>query len=152
MVSKPTTAPKQKSQFRTQLSQQYRQRKRAANTSNNATIQYSLGPAPKLKSVFDATPFRTLATPESNLLQNTLLDTELTDTVTSTNLVLSESGKYIDQGWAYCVVFNVSCDGYTPVETVLLPCYSHHLHIKCVLHGMSDLRAQCSSDFDWKRC
>lgn len=52
----------------------------------------------KVKAVFDATPFRTQATPDSHLLHNTLLDTELTDATTSSNLVLTEDGKYTDQG------------------------------------------------------
>lgn len=70
----------------------------------------------KLKSVFDATPYRTAATPESSLLQNTLLDTELTDATNSSNLVLAEDGKFIDQGTIQCKYVN--CAFYTPLVLV----------------------------------
>lgn len=88
-ASKPVPA-----HFRAQLSDLYHSKKKAASALNELH-------AGRTRAVFDARQFRTAPGPESPLVHSCLLDSELTDSKTGANLVMSDAtGGYVDQGQA----------------------------------------------------
>jgi hypothetical protein len=92
----PSGTPSQKAvppQVRAQLSELYHSKKKAAIALNDLH-------APRTKAVFDPRPFCAVPGPESPLLQDCLLDSEITDKTTSANLVRAETGEFVDQGQA----------------------------------------------------
>jgi hypothetical protein len=81
-------------QYRAQLAELYQSKKKAASAVQELH-------SARTRSVFDSRLFRAAPNPDSPLVHNCLLDSELTDTKTNANLVHSEvTGTYVDQGQA----------------------------------------------------